>query len=111
MDFTRGFYEVGGFELIDTGGFNDVESAVHAAVNHGVSAVVICSTDGKYVDLVPEFVPALKAQKPDVIVILAGYPQDKVDDYRQDGVDDFIHIKADCYAMNKRLQDKLGVSS
>lgn len=109
MDFTRGFYEVGGFELIDNGGYESVESAVKATVDRGASAVVICSTDDKYAEIVPEFVFALKAKKPDIVVILAGYPADKIEDYRDAGVDDFIHIRANCYDMNNDLQDRLGV--
>ncbi len=109
MDFTRGFYEVGGFELTDNGGYDDITSAVDATITNNAPAVVICSTDAKYADVVPEFVLALKSQKPDTVVILAGYPKDKIDDYREAGVDDFIHVRANCYDMNKDLQDRLGV--
>lgn len=109
MDFTRGFYEVGGFELIDNGGYADVEGAVTATVASHAQAVVICSTDAKYEAIVPEFTLTLKAKNPDLIVILAGYPPDKIDEYRNAGVDDFIHIRANCYDMNKELQDRLGV--
>lgn len=110
-DFTQGFYEVGGFELINQGGYDTVESAVGATITSGAGAVVICSTDAKYADVVPEFTRAIKAQNPDMIVILAGYPKDQVDEYRQAGVDDFIHIRANCYEMNSQLQDRLGVGS
>ena len=111
MDFTQGFYEVGGFKLINLGGFNIIESAIKASLYSDTKAIVICSTDAKYAEIVPEFTKALKAQKPDLIVILAGYPQDKIEEYRQAGVDDFIHIRANCYDMNKQLQDHLGVGS
>ncbi len=111
MDFTRGFYEVGGFDLIDKGGFDSIDSAVQASLDSGASAIVICSTDDKYSEVVPEFVQKLKAQKPDTVIILAGYPKDKIDAYRQAGVDDFIHIRANCYEMNQDLQERLGVGS
>lgn len=109
MDFTRGFYEVGGFELIDHGGYEGVADALKAAIESKAPAVVICSTDDKYAEVVPEFTKTLKAQKPEMVVILAGYPQGKVDEYKQAGVDDFIHIRANCYEMNTDLQDRLGV--
>lgn len=111
MDFTRGFYEVGGFDLIDKGGFDNIDSAVQASLDSGASAIVICSTDDKYSEVVPEFVQKLKAEKPDAIIILAGYPKDKIDAYRQAGIDDFIHIRANCYDMNQDLQERLGVGS
>ena len=109
MEFTRGFYEVGGFDLIDKGGFESIDPAMQAIISSGASAIVICSTDKKYVEIVPEFVQTIKAQQPDMTVILAGYPKDKLDEYKQAGVDDFIHIRANCYAMNSDMQDKLGV--
>ena len=109
MDFTQGFYEVGGFELINQGGYDSIESAINASLASDAKAIVICSTDGKYAEIVPDFAQAIKAQKPAMIVILAGYPQDKIDEYKQAGVDDFIHIRANCYEMNKQLQDQLGV--
>ena len=46
-----------------------------------------------------------------MVVILAGYPKDQIDEYKQAGVDDFIHIRANCYEMNQQLQDRLGVGS
>lgn len=109
MDFTRGFYEVGGFELIDNGGYADIEGAVTATVASHAQAVVICSTDTKYEEIVPEFATKLKAENPEYVIILAGYPQDKIDEYRDAGVDDFIHIRANCSDMNNKLQDRLGV--
>jgi methylmalonyl-CoA mutase len=111
MEFTIGFYEVGGFELIDNGGYESVESAIQATLSSGASAVVICSTDKKYIEIVPKFVQAIKTQAPDMMVILAGYPKDKLEDYKQVGVDDFIHIRANCYTMNQALQNRLGVGS
>jgi methylmalonyl-CoA mutase len=111
MEFTHGFYEVGGFELLDQGGYDTVESAIEATLSSNASALVICSTDDKYADIVPAFTQQLKSQKPDIVVILAGYPKDKIDEYRQAGVDDFIHIRANCYDMNQALQERLGVGS
>lgn len=111
MEFTIGFYEVGGYELIDKGGFDSIESAVDATLSSGAPALVICSTDAQYTEIVPDFVKAIKVQKPDMTIILAGYPKDKIDEYKQAGIDDFIHIRANCYEMNKQLQDRLGVGS
>lgn len=109
MDFTRGFYEVGGFELLDRGGFKTVKSATQATIDSEAPVVVICSTDEMYTQVVPEFVQTIKGAKPDIVVILAGYPPDNIEEYKQAGVDEFIHLRANCYAMNKDLQDRLGV--
>lgn len=110
-DFTIGFYEVGGFEMLQNPGFETVEAAAVAALASAASAVVICSTDDVYVEIVPSLTKQLKAQNPDLIVILAGYPQDQVESYKEAGVDEFIHIRANCYDMNRALQEKLGVKA
>jgi len=108
-DFTVGFFEVGGFELIYPSGFDTPEAAASAAKVSGAGAVVICSTDDTYPEIVPSLVSALKADNSDMVVIVAGYPKDHIDSFKEAGVDDFIHIRANCYDMNVQLQQQLGV--
>ncbi|MCB9008300.1 MAG: acyl-CoA mutase large subunit family protein, partial [Ardenticatenaceae bacterium] len=107
-DFTRGFFEVGGFALIDEGGFAEVETAVTAATKSGAKAVVICSTDETYPDIVPPLIQGIKAQQPDAVVILAGYPKDQIEAHKAAGIDAFIHLGADCLAINQWLQKEIG---
>lgn len=108
--FTSGFFEVGGFEIVDMGAYPSPEAAALAAEASGASAIVICSTDDRYPEIVPPFVQQVKAEKPDMIVILAGYPEDQIAAHRASGVDDFIHIRSNCYEMNLKLQKLIGVS-
>jgi methylmalonyl-CoA mutase len=109
-DFTTGFFEVGGFEIINNGRFNSPEEAAQAALDSDAPVVVICSTDDNYPQIVPPLVSTIKAQKPDVVVILAGYPQDQIDAHRAAGIDEFIYIRANCYEMNRWLQQRIGAS-
>lgn len=109
-DFTTGFFEVGGFEIINNGRFASPEEAAQAALDSGASAVVICSTDDDYPQIVPPLVSQIRTQNPDTVVILAGYPPDQIGAYRAAGVDEFIHIRANCYEMNRWLQQRIGVS-
>jgi methylmalonyl-CoA mutase len=71
---------------------------------------VICSTDETYPDLVPPLVRLLKEGRPDMTVVLAGYPADQIEAHRAAGVDEFIHLRADCYATLARLQQLKGVA-
>ncbi len=102
-DFSRGFFEVGGFDVIYEKGFDTNEDAVNAAIMSKAGIVVICSTDDTYPEIVPVFVKELKARIKNVRVILAGYPKDMVETYKQNGVDDFIYMGADVYEVNKKL--------
>ncbi|MCB8975986.1 MAG: methylmalonyl-CoA mutase small subunit [Ardenticatenaceae bacterium] len=106
-DFTRGFFEVGGFEIVDSEGFDGVETAVAAALSANAHAVVICSTDETYPALVKPLVQGIKAQQPDTVVILAGYPQDQIEAHKAAGIDAFIYLGADCLALNQWLQSQL----
>jgi len=108
-DFSTGFFQVGGFEVIGNDGFGTVGQAAQAALASGAPIVVICSTDESYPELVPPLTQQIKAAKPDTLVILAGYPTDQVEAHRAAGVDDFIHVRANVVEMLSSLQQKLGV--
>ncbi len=110
-DFATGFFEAGGFAVIAGPGFETVEEAAQAARDAGAPIVVICATDERYPELVPPLTRLLKAERPDTSVVLAGYPADQVDAHRAAGVDEFIHVRADCYATLARLQRLKGVAS
>jgi methylmalonyl-CoA mutase len=109
-DFSRGFLEVGAFDVIGNNGFETPDQAVKAALDSGASAVVICSTDKTYPDLVPPIAKAIKDAKPDASVLVAGYPSDHIDAFKQAGVDDFIHVRANCYELLDKLQNNMGVA-
>jgi len=107
-DFSRGFFEVGGFEVIYPAGFDSVEAAVNAALNSEVSTIVICSTDNTYPDLVKPLTGGIKRTNPDISVILAGYPKEQIDAHKEAGVDNFIYLGADAYEVLSDLMNNLG---
>lgn len=109
-DFSSGFLTPGGF-LVESGpGAKTVAEAVEAAVAAQPLAVVICSTDDTYPEIVPDFVPALREKMPDVHIILAGYPAEQIVAHETAGVNDFIHLKRNCLEFNQSLQATLGVA-
>ncbi|MEE4376812.1 MAG: methylmalonyl-CoA mutase family protein [Candidatus Competibacteraceae bacterium] len=108
-DFSRGFLEVGGFDVVGDRGFDTPQAAAQAALESGAPVVVICSTDDTYPELVPPLVQAIKQTKPETAVLLAGRPADQVEAHRQAGVDDFIFMGANCYDLLLNLQKKIGV--
>ncbi len=108
-DFTRGFFEVAGFDVIGNDGFDDPGGAADATVDSGAPIVVICSTDPTYPELVPPFVARLKERSPSVIIVLAGYPKKQIDSHKETGVDEFIHLRADNHGMLSAFLDKIGV--
>ena len=109
-DFATAFLGVGGFETIYPAGFNTADEAAGAALASGAKAVVICSTDATYPELVPPLVQKLKQAKPDLTVMVAGHPTEHLEAFKAAGVDDFIHVNANCQSLLSTLQKKMGVA-
>jgi methylmalonyl-CoA mutase len=109
-DFTTGFFEVGGFEILTNNGFSTVEEAARAALDSDAPIVVICSTDKTYPDIVPALTGQIKSAKPDLTVILAGKPAAEHEaSYKEAGLDDFIFIRSNCHEVLLNLQKKCGL--
>jgi methylmalonyl-CoA mutase len=106
-DFSRAFFEVGGFEIVYPNGFNSTEEAIKSALDSKAQAVVICSTDDTYPELVPPIVKGIKEKSKDVAVILAGYPKDQIEEHKKSGVDDFIYLGADAYLILSSLLNRI----
>ncbi|MFO7660883.1 MAG: methylmalonyl-CoA mutase family protein [Candidatus Cloacimonadaceae bacterium] len=108
-DFASGLLQVGGIYVAGNNGFAIVEEAADAALFSKAQAVCICSTDETYPELVPQLVSKIKAKSPDVIFILAGYPQEMVETYKSQGINIFIHIRANAFDTLNDLANKMGV--
>jgi len=108
-DFSSGFFEIGGFEMISNDGFQTVEEAANAAIASEAPVVVICSTDETYPQIVPPLTRKIKAARPEIAVILAGYPKDHIEAFKEAGIDEFIHFRANLYEILVKLMEKLGI--
>ncbi len=109
-DFSRGFFSVGGYDVISPAGFKTPEDAVAAFGKSGADVAVICSTDENYPVLVPPLVSGIRALKPGAIIVLAGYPQEQIEAHKKAGVDEFIHIRADALEVLSNINTKLGIA-
>ncbi|MBR6389430.1 MAG: acyl-CoA mutase large subunit family protein [Opitutales bacterium] len=109
-DFIRGFFEVGGFDVIYPKGFSAAADAAKAFAESGAKYAVICSTDATYPELVPDVARALKGAKEGGIVLLAGVPDPQFEPaYKEAGLDGSISIKSNNYETLKAFLADLGV--
>lgn len=116
-DFSTSFLQVGEFNVHLNDGFQDgedgtaIDKCAKAAAEFPYDVAVICSTDATYPEIVPALAPKLKAALPEgATLFLAGAaPKDLEKVYREAGVDDFISVKANCFATLKMLQKKKGM--
>lgn len=110
-DFITGFMEVAQFEVLKNDGFETVEAAAKAAKESGADAIVICSTDQTYPELVPPLAKLIKAQQPDVALFLAGAPAAEYKDaYIGAGIDNFISVRSNCYEILSGIQERKGMA-
>lgn len=123
-DFSTSFLQVGEFNVHLNNGFQDDEDkpgsryekcieALKAGIDENgtpYDVAVICSTDVTYPEDVPALAPMIKAACPNITLFLAGAaPKDLEPVYKEAGVDDFISVKANCFATLKMLQKKKGM--
>jgi len=109
-EFSRGFFAVGGFDVVYPRGFATVEDAAAKAIESGAPVIVICSTDETYPALVPGLVSAIKAQDARRVVVLAGYPAEQIAAHQQAGVDDFVHFRVNAVEFLTNLLKRIGVA-
>lgn len=112
-DFTTGFFAAGGFKPMGKDSFPGAAEAAKAAIESGAPVAVLCSTDDTYPELVPAFAGAVKAVKPEVVVIVAGLPADEAlaKAWKAAGVDEFIHLRANNRVMLESFLKKIGALS
>jgi methylmalonyl-CoA mutase len=111
--FTANFFGCAGYHIEDPLGFESPDDAIAAIRDAEPDIVVLCSADEAYHELVPNVCGALgnafdkENEKP--IAVLAGYPKDNIEQYRNAGIDAFIHAKSNVLETLKDFQQKLGI--
>ncbi|HRS54232.1 MAG TPA: methylmalonyl-CoA mutase family protein [Bacteroidales bacterium] len=107
--FSFNFFGCAGFNIINNSGFNNIEEGVTAAISSDAEIIVICSSDEEYKIYASEAAKKIKLQKPERFVIVAGNPIDIINDLKNSGVDDFIHIKTNIIDFLTQYQKKLNI--
>jgi methylmalonyl-CoA mutase len=107
-DFTRAFFETGGFEIFGSEGSTDDAKIASDALASGAKVVVICGHDEDYPTHVPAIAQAIKAANKGITVILAGMPGDHEAAYKAAGLDTNISVKSDNYETNREFLTKVG---
>ena len=108
--FATNFFGCAGYEILDNPGFATPQEGVQAALRSGCPIVVICSSDEEYPTVVPGIAGKISAENPDVRIVVAGYPKEHEEVFRQAGVYDFIHVKSDLLGTLKKYHGLLGIS-
>ena len=107
--FATNFFGCGGYEIIDNLGFENIGDAVKAMAEASPEVVVICSSDEEYATLGSPLAEAIKKAKPDVQIVVAGFPKDIIDALKSSGVDEFIHIRSNLIETLNKFHEHFGI--
>lgn len=109
-DFTRAFFEAGGFEVLQNDGTTDPAEAVERLRESGARIAVVCGTDEQYGEHFEALAKAIKVALPSTSLVLAGTPGDRESAFREAGMDDFIFVKSPHYETNLKYLRIAGVA-
>jgi methylmalonyl-CoA mutase len=109
--FAVNFLGCGGYYINDPLGFDSVNEAITEIENSHPDMVVLCSSDKEYEQLVPEFCNLLHELGQNPIAVLAGYPEENIEQYRKKGIDEFIYAGCNVLETLRRFHKKLGINN
>ena len=107
LEFARGFFQVGGFQIAGEGFHIEPEAAVAAARADGAATVVLVGLDSTYAEWAAKVARSLSDGAAAPTVILAGAPGENEDDLRKAGVGEFVHLRSNTVAVLNTLLEKL----
>ncbi|WP_434037576.1 methylmalonyl-CoA mutase family protein [Formosa sp. 4Alg 33] len=105
--FAYDFIGVSGFEVLQEKSYESAEQAAEASAKSASEVVVICSSDPDYDDHALAYVKTFRALNKDKVLLLAGNPVAILDDLKEAGLDDCIHIKSDVIHTISGVQKKV----
>ena len=107
--FAANFFGCAGFEIIDNHGFSTVDEGVETAISSKAEVIVICSSDEEYAVFVPEISEKIRSAGINVRIVVAGFPKDLIERFKNAGVDDFIHVRSNLLETLRNFQSILGI--
>ncbi len=108
--FIENFFGCAGYEIFDNPGFKNTQEAINSAIDSEKEIVVICSSDDEYSEIVPVLTKEIKSKKPQTLIVVAGYPKEKIDEFKKAGVDNFIHVRKNVLETLIEFSKKLGIN-
>jgi len=106
--FSQNYLGCAGFQVKNHLGFDSVEEAAKDISIDEADIFVLCSSDEEYPELVEDFCETFGDES---VLILAGYPKDHLESFKEAGIDLFIYSGSNILETLSEVQDKLGIDS
>ncbi|MDQ1145141.1 methylmalonyl-CoA mutase [Bacillus sp. SORGH_AS 510] len=111
LDFMKGFLAAGGIKADDSNPIADLETA-RQFISHlpAVKCFCICGTNEQYEEVGHDILNSLKEEFPNRTFYLAGLPEKETQQqWVAEGIQQFIHIKSNCYETLEAIFKELEV--
>jgi methylmalonyl-CoA mutase len=105
-NFAANFFGCAGFEIV-IASYEDVGQIAVAEAD----AIVVCSSDPEYPALCPALLAKLRQAGRSTPLIVAGNPADSIEQLKQAGVADFIHVRSNAVETLTAWQKRLGIAA
>ena len=105
--FAGNFFGCAGYDITDNPGFSNIEEGIAAAKESKPEIIVICSSDDEYTDNAIKIYNELKDNS---VIVLAGYPKDIIEELKEAGLTNFIHIRSNVLEELTRYNELLKIS-
>ncbi len=93
-NFSRNFFGVAGYEIMDADAYDNDENMLKQISIHNPDIIVLCSSDIEYGSLGINISKTIKKHYPEKILVVAGNPTESIEILKENGINDFIHIKS-----------------
>lgn len=111
LDFTLGFFQVGGFEIVSDGFFETADEAVAAAKKSGAATVVLVGLDDTYNTLAAATVRGLASLSPPPKLVLAGGSAELLAELQSETSVQSINMRSNVLDFLGQMAADLGVQS
>lgn len=102
--FSQNYLECAGFSVENHPGFDSIKDAANETGFGDTDIYVLCGSDDEYPDMVPDFCSHFGEN---AILVLAGYPKDKIKEYEEAGIDFFIYSGSNILDTLGEIQEKV----
>lgn len=102
-DFAKEFFEIAGFNIITTRGYESASEVIKEILNYNPDIITICSTDELYTKYVPLIMEEINKNQINSLIVLAGNPENQKEDYKNLGVDEFIYLGVNAFETLNRI--------
>ena len=79
------------------------------ATAHKADIIVVCSSDEEYAEIVPAVNAELKKTNSKAILVVAGYPKELLETFKEIGVTNYIHVRSNLLEELIQYNKKMGI--